>query len=165
MEPKIITRPAFLLAGYAIKTNGEKSADECPALWDRHNTEGWEEKLFAKLSPVRHGEYGVCAEFDRDTDGFFYLIGVEVESFDRVEPDMYKIEIPSATYAVFTTAPVGEAEFSKNIQNTWHYILSEWFPNSDYSWDETKPDFEFYDERCHGETNKIMEIHVPVVKK
>jgi len=165
MEPKIINKPAFKIAGYAIKTDAAKSTKDCPALWDVHNIEDWEEKLYKLLQPEKHGEYGVCIENNMERGEFVYLIGIEVDDFTKTTNDMYKAEIPNAEYAVFTTSPVTDAEFSKNIQSTWHYILEEWVPNSGYVWDECKPDFEFYDERCHGETNKMMEIYVPVMKK
>lgn len=156
MEPKIVERKAFQVAGYAIKTNGEKSTGDCPALWDKHNIEGWEEKRYQRLKPKKHGEYGVCIENNFDTGEFVYLIAVEADDPSGITKDMY---------AVFTTTPVSGADFSKNIQSTWNYILQEWLPNSVWTWDENKPDFEFYDERCHGETNKVMDIYVPVVKK
>jgi len=165
MEPKIIRRSAFKIAGYHIRTDGAHSTHDCPALWDRHNIEGWEKKLYKQLQPVAHGEYGVCIENNTQTGEFVYLIGVAVEDFSRTTPDMYQAEIPESDYAVFTTAPADGAGFSKNIQNTWHYILEEWLPASAYAWDEGKPDFEFYDERCHGKTDLVMDIYVPVAAR
>lgn len=165
MEPKIIHRPAFKIAGYGIKTDGVKSTKDCPALWDKFYIEGWEEQLYSQLKPKNHGEYGVCYENNAETGEFVYIIGVEVENFENTTKDMILADIPQADYAVFTSPPADDANFSKTIQNTWHYIMNEWFPGSGYLWDETKPDFEFYDERCHGHTEKIMEIYVPITKK
>ncbi len=165
MEPKIIKVPTFKIAGYGIRTNGAKRTKDCPALWDKYNIEGWEDRLYSQLRPKKHGEYGVCYENDAETGEFVYIIGVAVESFDDTTEDMIKADIPEANYAVFTTSPADDATFSNNIQNTWRYIINEWFPVSGYLWDETKPDFEFYDERCHEYTQKIMEIYVPVIKK
>ena len=62
---------------------------------------------------------------------------------------MYKLEIPAATYAVFSTPQVLEDDFVDSINGTWTYILSQWFPNSQYEIDEDKFDFEHYDEHCH----------------
>ncbi|MDG5788018.1 GyrI-like domain-containing protein [Evansella sp. AB-P1] len=64
------------------------------------------------------------------------------------------------------TPPVGDDDFVASIQGTWKYILEEWFPSSGYEIDDTKLDFEFYDERCHPwEFDKFsMEIHVPIKK-
>jgi AraC family transcriptional regulator len=55
--------------------------------------------------------------------------------------------------------------FSIAVKETWRYIFNEWFPNSDYEFDETKMDFEFYDERCHDVEHAVMEIFVPIVPK
>ena len=165
MEPKIINNPALKIVGYGIQTNGAGNTRDCPALWAKYDIEGWEEKLYAQLKPLKHGEYGICYESNEKAGEFVYVIGVAVENFDDATEDMIKVELPASDYAVFTTSPVDDAAFSKNIQNTWYYIINEWFPDSGYLWDETKPDFELYDERCHGDTDKVMEIYVPVIKK
>lgn len=62
------------------------------------------------------------------TDNFSYLLGVEVNNFDSAQEDMYKLEIPTTTYAVFRTPLVTEKDFADSIQGTWKYILEEWFP-------------------------------------
>ena len=59
------------------------------------------------------------------TDNFSYLLGVEVDNFDLARDDMYKLEIPTATYAVFTTPPVEEKDFVNSIHGTWKYILDK----------------------------------------
>lgn len=165
MEPKIIHRPAFKIAGYGIRIDGARSTKECPALWAQHNIEGWEARLYAQLQCTKHGEYCICYENNVEANEFVYIVGIEVADVSKVTDDMVVADIPSTNYAVFTTPPADEEDFPKNIQNTWNYIMNEWFPNSGYLWDESKPDFEFYDERCHESTQKIMEIHVPVTKK
>ncbi|PIB61083.1 GyrI-like domain-containing protein, partial [Pseudomonas sp. 2822-17] len=76
------------------------------------------------------------------------------------------LEVPPATYAVFTTPVVKDEDFVNSIQGTWKYILEEWFPGSGYEIDDRMMDFEFYDERCHPwEYDEwCMEIHVPIRK-
>ncbi|WP_445669883.1 GyrI-like domain-containing protein [Paenibacillus sp. FSL R5-0887] len=46
----------------------------------------------------------------------------------------------------------------------WKYIFEEWFKDSGYVYDETKLDFEFYDEQRHSRPDTVMEIYVPVKK-
>lgn len=36
---------------------------------------------------------------------------------------------------------------------------------SGYAYDDTKLDFEFYDERCHYRQDTVMDIYVPVTQK
>lgn len=50
------------------------------------------------------------------------------------------------------------------IKQTWKYIFEDWFKDSDYIFDETKIDFEYYDERCHPAIGAVMDIYVPVLK-
>ena len=79
---------------------------------------------------------------------------------------MCTLEVLAATYAVFTTPSVNsdDGSFINSIKGTWKYILEEWFPNSGYEIDDSKLDFEFYDERCHPwEYEKILlDIYIPI---
>lgn len=169
MEPKIIKRDAFKIVGYEFKTTLRNNAHtrDIPGFWNQCNIEGKEAKLYETQNPPRHGEYGICINTNIETDQFSYLLGVEALDFDNAMEDMYKLEVPSATYAVFTTPPVDEADFVSSIEGTWKYILEEWFPSSGYEIDDSKLDFEFYDERCHPwECKKLsMYIYVPIIKK
>lgn len=167
MQPKIIDKDAFKIVGYEFKTtlkNNSHSRD-IPAFWNKCNTEGKESMLYKTQNPPKHGEYGICANINGDE--ISYILGVEVTTFDKAMEDMHKLEVPSGTYAVFTTPQVPDEDFVSSIEGTWKYILEQWLPNSKYELDESKPDFEFYDERCHRwEYDKLcMEIYVPVVKK
>lgn len=84
---------------------------------------------------------------------------------------MMTIDIPEATYAVFTTPPVNtsndtkQKEFAKIIKETWRCIFKEWFKETKYIFDESKMDFEFYDERCHGREDTVIEIYSPILEK
>jgi len=171
MQPKIINRNSFKVVGYKFETtlrNNSHSRD-IPAFWYQCNLEGKEENLYKTQNPPKHGEYGICVNTNMETDEFSYILGVEVIDFNNAAKDMYKLEVPSATYAVFTTptVPSDDDSFVSSIQGTWKYILEEWFPNSSYEIDDSKLDFEFYDERCHPwEYEKVcMDIYIPIKKK
>lgn len=88
---------------------------------------------------------------------------------------MVTLEVPEATYAVFTTPQVdmtiewgngtaNQEEFPQAIKQTWKYIYEEWLKDSGYKYDEGKLDFEFNDERCHFRPDTVMDIYVPVAK-
>jgi AraC family transcriptional regulator len=123
--------------------------------------------MYQILNPPNHGEVGLCVP-SSDNGNVSYLLGVIVEDFTKVQEDMLTVEVPEAEYAIFTTPPVDgttdpeQKEFANIIKNTWKYIFEEWFPESDYEYDESKLDFEFYDERCHHRPDTVMEIYVPV---
>lgn len=178
MNPTIVKKTAFKVAGYGIKTNIADGSytGEIAAFWDQFDTNGWECKMYRQLNPLKHGEVGICVPDSKDSGSLIYLLGVIVENFDKVTEDMITLEVPEATYAVFTTPPVdttnggkdgrgNQEEFSRAIRQTWKYIFEEWFKDSGYEYDESKLDFEFYDERCHFRPDTVMDIYVPVVPK
>lgn len=51
------------------------------------------------------------------------------------------------------------------VRDMRKYILEVRLPASAYDFDESKIDFEFYDERCHIRPDATAEIYVPVVKR
>lgn len=167
MEPKIIKQAAFKIVGYKFDTTlrNNASSRDIPAFWDKCNIEGKENKLYTTQKTVKHGEYGICVNTNIETDEFSYILGVEVFDFENALDEMYTLEVPAATYAVFTTPEVEEKDFVDSIKGTWKYILEEWFPNSGYEIDSTKLDFEFYDEHCHPwEHEKLsMNIYIPII--
>lgn len=171
MQPIIIRKESFKIIGYEFKNNMKNTLHtrDIPAFWSQRGfTDGeCETKLYHYLKPLKHGEYCICIKTDMDTDDFSYLLGVAVDNFDLARDDMYQLEVPEATYAVFTTPAVDEKNFVDSIQGTWKYILEEWFPNSGYEIDEDKFDFEYYDEHCHSsEYDRIyMEIFIPIKDK
>lgn len=169
MEPKIINKDAFKIVGYKFDTTLRNNAHsrDIPAFWEKCDIEGKETKLYATQKPPRHGEYGICINTNIETDEFSYVLGIEVADFDNALEEMYKLEVPAATYAVFTTPAVADEDFVESIKGTWKYIFEEWFPNSGYEIDSAKLDFEFYDEKCHPwEHEKLsMNIFIPIIKK
>ena len=172
MNPIIIEKSAFKVAGYGIKTNitnGNYTKDVA-SFWVNYNGENLESKMYKILNPPKHGEVGLCIPSSNDNGEATYMLGVIVDDFNDVTDDMITLEVPQATYAVFTTPPVTSAEsenteFASVIKKTWKYIFEEWFKDSGYIFDETKLDFEYYDERCHSNINTVMDIYVPVIKK
>lgn len=167
MDVKIIDKESFKIVGYELKTTLDDNAHtrDIPAFWDKCAIDGYESKLYKTQNPPKHGEYGICVNTsDSMEESFSYILGVETPNFDKAEKEMYTLEVPAAKYAVFTTPLVDENDFVDSIQGTWKFILEDWFPNSKYEIDDTKLDFEFYDERCHPwEYKKVcMEIYIPI---
>lgn len=173
MKPTIIEKPTFKVAGYGIKTNitnGNYTKDVA-SFWINYDGENLESKMYQILNPLKHGEVGLCIPSSEDNGEATYMLGVIVNDFTDATDDMITVEVPEATYAVFTTPPVNTSteiennEFANVIKQTWKYIFEEWFKDSGYVFDETKLDFEYYDERCHPTIGTVMDIYVPVLKK
>ncbi len=166
MEPRIITRPAFKVVGYALKTtsvDGENST-AIPAFWQDYMKNHCE-SLHKALTPVSHAEYGLCMDMDTETGAFNYVIGLEVPEDAAIPGGLNTAAVPAATYAVFTTPPSDHAGFVDSIQNTWRYIYEEWFPQSGYEYAPGGADYELYDERCLKENGKQIDIAIPVVRR
>lgn len=173
MNPIIVRKSAFKVAGYGIKTNvtnGNYTKDVA-SFWSNYEGENLEEKMYKILNPPKHGEVGLCVSSSEESGDAIYLLGVIVKDFQNITDDMIIVEVPEATYAVFTTPPVDTSsktqdnEFSMVIKATWKYVFEEWFKDSEYIFDESKLDFEFYDERCHGRKDTVMEIYIPILKR
>ena len=171
MNPVIVKKPAFKVAGYGIKTNisGATYTKDIASYWSNYDGENLESKMYEILNPPKHGEVGLCVPLSEDGN-VIYLLGVIVDDFSKTEEDMLTVEVPEAEYAVFTTAPVDTSndeeqnKFAEIIAGTWKYIFEDWFKDSGYIYDEGKMDFEFYDERCHHRRDTVMDIYVPIKK-
>ena len=112
----------------------------------------------------------MCYDVDEEAGEFIYLDGCGIFHPDDstiIPPDMVSFEI-NGLYAIFTTPPVlfGQREqFAQSIRETWQYIFTEWLPNSEFEYDETRKDFEFHDHKCHGWYNDCKtqsDIHIPI---
>ncbi|KEO83258.1 AraC family transcriptional regulator [Tumebacillus flagellatus] len=163
MTPKIVTKPAFKLIGYGLDTNSNEGQNhrDIPQFWQRYLQENLRANIPNKLRPSV--EIGLCTNFQPETGDFTYVIGFETESFDEVPEGMVCIEVPEATYAVFTTPKADNADFPASIQQTWAKAFQEWFPTSGYQ--ACTPEFEWYDERSESDTDKQMDIYVAIVRE
>jgi len=167
MEPKMLRKPAIRLAGFVIKTTNKdgKNSEDIPKFWQAYCGDGRQEKLLAEPFAKGRAEYGACLCADPASGEFDYVIGVEVGEGCAVPAGYHACVLPEALYAVFSTPPSGGENFVAAIQGTWNYIFSEWFPGSGYEYADGGADFELYDERCHGEANKVIDIYIPVAKR
>lgn len=162
VEPRFVTRPTIKIAGYELKTTMRdgKNNQEIPAFWQSLMPDKFN-RLHQTLRAVQHNELGICLPPDSATGDFSYVVALEVEDYDGAPPDMYRGQVPEATYAVFTVPPVESSgpAFSDAIQGTWQYIFDTWFPGSGYEMAEGKLDYEYY----FSDTK--AEIWIPIVKK
>jgi len=167
VEPKILERSAFKIAGYVLQTTTENAQNlkDIPKFWQEYLGSNQAKHLQTQPNVLNHTLYGVCMDMDIETSHFNYYIGLEVTDFAGLDPILAKAELPAATYAVFTTPPTDRSSLSDYIQSTWAYIYNEWFPNSGYEFATGSADFERYDERSLSDTQAVAEIWVPIVKK
>ncbi|QPC45891.1 AraC family transcriptional regulator [Mangrovibacillus cuniculi] len=164
MEPSLKKVEGFYVVGYEVKTknvDGENNSD-IPAFWQQYLQNDLGEKIPSPLNPYE--ELGICTDFQPETGEFTYIIGKRVAEGTTPLAGMVYRTFPEQEFAIFTTPPADDKSFIPTIQSTWNNIFSTWFPQSDYEHSGTL-DIELYDERCHVNENKKIDIYVPVKKR
>jgi AraC family transcriptional regulator len=166
MEYRIVTKPAYKVIGFELRTGNGENFQQIPAFWQEYLRNGWGCRIPNRVHRESVVELGICHSFDMESGTFTYMIGMEAEHFDGAPDGLVCREFASAEYAVFTTPKVPLDQFSSSIQSTWKSVFEEWFPHSGYEHAGT-PEFELYDERCHPDkvTEAQMDIYIPVKRK
>jgi AraC family transcriptional regulator len=149
MEPKIVYRPAFIVAG--VKYRGKNENDEIPHLWG----ESYQRLIKIPQRVRQNVVYGILHNYDEESSDFDYLAGIEITNGEELAEGLTCWEIPEQTYAVCSCTLPKLGEAFQNLQN-------EWLPQSDYE-RAPGPEFELYDEEYHAENpSSIMYIYVPI---
>ena len=153
MEPKIITKDAFLIAGVA------GSGDETARVWQTY-------MKLEKMNPLKNqvGEagYEIRMHPDEEDPGKIH-VGVQVK--DSNVPKEYKLFfVPAATYAEFEIYPAKGYE-SSNAE------MSKWLEDNASVYKEALMDgmhfgIEVYDQRFKGNDNpeSVVGFLMPIVK-
>jgi len=179
MTPYITVITPFTVAGRTLEhklPNVSRHAD-IPAFCftdmyeaESNNLLAGTEKLFSKSNAIKHCEISMCYDINPINEEFTYLLGRGIfhpDDIMAIPQDMVSLEI-SGLYAVFSTTltPIEQHDqYTQTIKNTWNDILTKWLPNSEFEYDETRTDFEYYDHRDHGwyfENKRQMDIYIPI---
>ena len=159
IEPKIVTREEFVIAGFRKHTrNGFEAIGE--AWFELKSTM---DSIQRKNEHTMYGFEDYSEEFSAEPLVFYYMAGVEVDKDTKLPEGMYRKVVPRAEYAVFT---VNGNNANGEIGQAFRYIYNVWLPNSEYCLDEELLlDFEYYDERwdCQLQTAQ-MDIFIPIKK-
>lgn len=145
IEPKLVTRKAFTVMG--VNEKFERGKEDFEGIWKRFMN--YDDVIDPHRS--NDGHYGVSWS---DVD---YTAGRAIEkSPANIPAGVVVQEVPKATFAVFgcTVGTIGE---------TWHKIMVEWLPSSDYIADESAPFFEYYTPRCKNSDHPVF--HYVAVKE
>jgi len=157
------SQPGFYIAGTVLRTSAELSSiAQQPALWNRMQIQEEENRIYAMASPTRHGEYYLS--FPVGQSLFRLVTGVRVEDPAELEGGLYVDWVPPGFYGVFSPPPVfGDRDaFAEAVIRTWRYIYDTWLPGSGWQPDSAGLDYEYYDERCHGDGPYTMDVCIPL---
>ena len=152
MEPKIVSKPAFSVAGMLYHGKMGPSAD-IPQLWNVFGPR------MHTIPHVVHPEvgFGMMDHFDEKTGEFDYVAACEVEPGAAAPEGMVRWDVPAQTYAVFTTT-------LQQIGAIFDEINNRWLPASGYS-HAMSPEFEWYGPSFDpANPNSEMEIYIPISK-
>lgn len=171
MQVQIREVKPFNVAGYTSRHRlpGVSKISDIPAFWEKVNLE-YEAALSTlhyTYAKSHHCEAAVCFDIDEKHDYFTYMLGVGVDEADSnvsQRPGTHFHKIQGGLYAIFTTPLVEESQYVQSIHDTWRQILEHWLPESKYEYDSTRMDYEYYDERDHGEMAQ-MDICIPIRRR
>lgn len=148
-NPRIEPGAELLIAGFAAPI-GHDTMASIPQLWQRLGPH-----IGRVANQVPGPAYGV--KFNSDDDGFEYLAGVAVSSFDGLPAEFRTIRIPPCTYAIFTHR--GNVS---TIRETMAAIWNEYLPHSGLKVADA-PDFESYGRLFDPATgNGEVDIFIPI---
>lgn len=161
MDYKIIEKEAFDIIEKveAHTVENSENAKSIPDFWTRSHNDGTVKKLL-ETTTDRTFIFGVCyGNLPENAKTFDYSIAVKCDENTVVPDGFRKSTIPARTWAVFEC----KGAMPNAMQDTWHKIVSEFFPTSIYQ-PTYEMDIEAYTEGDMGSPDYCSEIWVPVIK-
>jgi len=125
---------------------------------------------FKKSNKIKHCEIILVYDSDPVNGEFNYFFGravVHPDDLNHILPDITVVEL-KGLYAIFTTPLVSDRnndKYARTIRKMWNGIMNKWLPASEFEYDDTRKDFEYYDRKDHGQFfygKKQMDIYIPI---
>ncbi len=162
MNYKLIEKKSFTVLEKVEKQDIDNSVNKntIPAFWDRSHKDG----TVATLLNATYDKsfiFGICyGNAPSDKKNFDYSIAALCEKNTEI-PNGFRInEIPAGSWLVFECiGPMPEA-----MQETWHKIISEIFPSTDYE-PTYEMDIEAYPAMAMNAKDYRSEVWIPIKKK
>jgi len=172
--PYIMDRlPSWTVVGSNryIKSN-EKSTANAPAFWGTVELDYRPilTKLDTAFPKSKYFFICMCYDVDEITDEFSYMTGRGIDNPEdllNIDPDMTRIDITGGLYAIFSTPP-SLPSYVHAACETWNEVLTNWLPQSEFEYDETRYDFEYHDKRGRGDYfggKRQIDICIPIRQK
>ena len=145
---------SFKIIGIGINTTNKdgKSGDDLNKLWEQFYAENISEKITNKLG---HEVYSVYTDYESDyTGNYKVVIGLKVDSLDRIPNGLIGMEIKGGKYLKF----IAKGRMPNAVLETWQKI-----------WEKDKElnrsyfaDFEVYGENSQNEENSKVDIFIAI---
>ncbi|MDO8685312.1 MAG: helix-turn-helix domain-containing protein [Clostridiales bacterium] len=160
LEPELIDRPSFKLAGFICHTTWQDGANrtDVPKHWNNYHADRLYDRIGRKTESENRYDIGMVMGCDFVKRSFSYIIGLEVDDFDGINEECTRMVVPAARYVVFKTPSANTETFVWNIQKTWSYIHHVWMPCSGYRYTGTH-EFETY---CEASRTFSEKIWIPI---
>ncbi|MBO9585772.1 MAG: GyrI-like domain-containing protein [Flavobacterium sp.] len=156
MQPKIKTLTEKKLIGHSIEMSFIEN--KTFQLWSGFmpNRKEIKNAISANLYSLEVYEENHFDNFD-PSDNFYKWAAVEVSDYENLPEGMKTLVVPDGLYAVFLhLGPASEGH------KTYHYIFTEWLPNSEYTVDD-RPHFAVMDEKYKkDDPTSEEEIWIPI---
>lgn len=162
MDYRIVEKEAFdiieRVESHSI--DNSESAKSIPDFWTRCHKDGTVKKLL-NITPDKAFIFGVCyGNLAENARTFDYSIAALYNEKAEIPEGFRKNTIPARTWAVFDCV----GAMPEAMQNTWHKIVSEFFPTSSYQ-PTYEMDIEAYTEGNMSSPDYRSEIWIPVTRK
>ncbi|MCH5316658.1 MAG: AraC family transcriptional regulator [Eubacterium sp.] len=162
MNYKIIEKEAFtVLEKVSVQDiDDSKNKNTIPDFWTASHNDGTVKTLL-ELTNDKTYIFGICyGNIPKDKKTFEYSIAAPCDK-DCAVPEGFRLNtVPARTWAVFESI----GELPKSVQETWHRIISEFFPSSLYE-PTYEMDIEAYPSLDMNASDYRCEIWVPVTKR
>ena len=145
---------SFKIIGIGINTTNKdgKSGDDLNKLWEQFYAKNISEKITNKLG---HEVYSVYTDYESDyTGNYKVVIGLKVDSLDRIPNGLIGMEIKGGKYLKF----IAKGRMPNAVLETWQKIwVKDKELNRSYS-----ADFEVYGEYSQNEDNSKVDIYIAI---
>ncbi len=157
MDPRIIEKEAFQVAGLAIRTSEEENRlnGTIASFWDRVRRD---EAFWGQLQKIAIGSATLGLSTNFDGRDFSYWIAREIAEGSVIPAGMQSVTIPAQRYAVFTAA----GKFPRSVWETVDFIYNDWLKRPGHR-RAGGPDFEWYDSRYNPATGLgEVDLYIPI---
>ncbi len=157
MNPRIVEKGSFRVAGVAIRTSEAENrlSGTIPAFWERVRRA---QAFWAELGKIAVGSATLGLSTGFDGRDFSYWIAREIRADAEVPAGMQSVTLPAQRYAVFTAV----GAFPRSVWKAVDFAYGDWLKRPGHR-RAAGPDFEWYDTRYDAAAGSgEIDLYVPI---